>query len=563
MEDDARAALAENSFGDARQALTALDTACKLAEDRGEKTITTVIVEEAQQKKTLLYDKAGEEHYNVISAFIKSLRGSDPDAAVYWMTRMLEAGEEPLPLWPGSYALECRNGRLTLQAWDEKHNIARRVVGIDGDGPGRLNLRVERFGKRLGTVLLFDQARPGNYGAGRQGARLVFRELFRRFLRRQFPDWKLALLSTEADLEHSLSPAYPRALLRRGASGWAALGAPADSGNSSGALSFGLIWLDYLRRREKRLTVEGLALFLPEARQRTTCLRLRYLNPRAARFAVFVYSEDGCEQGIDPRDYGNLETRLEPCRGRPGSEFRRHDWLDRLSRLPDVEEIVSSDGSISLRVRGIEFARTAGDSLLYGIGQKRVAQTSNLGELQALARELARFRAPAAQDRSNPLYTCLPEAWLESRVRSGIEVIDAGLLSSPVYGQVPAFAGGQRGIIDLLAADGPGRLAVLELKASADLHLPLQALDYWMRVRWHVERNEFTARGYFPGRQLSREPPRLLLIAPALEFHPTTETLLRYFSPEIPVERIGLGMEWQRELKVVFRIEGAERPGMS
>ena len=96
MEDDARAALAENSFGDARQALTALDTACKLAEDRGEKTITTVIVEEAQQKKTLLYDKAGEEHYNVISAFIKSLRGSDPDAAVYWMTRMLEAGEDPL-----------------------------------------------------------------------------------------------------------------------------------------------------------------------------------------------------------------------------------------------------------------------------------------------------------------------------------------------------------------------------------------------------------------------------------------------------------------------------------
>ena len=53
-------------------------------------------VEEAVQQRTLLYDKGGEEHYNVISAFIKSMRGSDPDAAVYWMARMLEAGEDPL-----------------------------------------------------------------------------------------------------------------------------------------------------------------------------------------------------------------------------------------------------------------------------------------------------------------------------------------------------------------------------------------------------------------------------------------------------------------------------------
>ena len=51
---------------------------------------------EAAQQKTLLYDRAGEEHYNVISAFIKSMRGSDPDAALYWMTRMVEAGEDPL-----------------------------------------------------------------------------------------------------------------------------------------------------------------------------------------------------------------------------------------------------------------------------------------------------------------------------------------------------------------------------------------------------------------------------------------------------------------------------------
>jgi len=59
---------------------------------------------------------------------------------------------------------------------------------------------------------------------------------------------------------------------------------------------------------------------------------------------------------------------------------------------------------------------------------------------------------------------------------------------------------------------------------------------------------------------LSPAPPRLLLIAPALAFHPTTETILRYFRPEVEVERIGLGLEWRRELRVVFRARGAERP---
>ena len=101
-----------------------------------------------------------------------------------------------------------------------------------------------------------------------------------------------------------------------------------------------------------------------------------------------------------------------------------------------------------------------------------------------------------------------PEAWLESVVRSQIQEIDAALLPAPVYGQVPAFAAADRGVMDLLAVDHRGRLAVIELKASEDVHLPLQALDYWMRVQWHVERSEFQAKGYFPGRELIARSPR-------------------------------------------------------
>jgi len=76
--------------GDARRALTALESAAS-----GGGRVTVAVAEEALQRKVLLYDRAGDEHYSVISAFIKSMRGSDPDAALYWMTRMLEAGEEP------------------------------------------------------------------------------------------------------------------------------------------------------------------------------------------------------------------------------------------------------------------------------------------------------------------------------------------------------------------------------------------------------------------------------------------------------------------------------------
>jgi hypothetical protein len=86
--------------------------------------------------------------------------------------------------------------------------------------------------------------------------------------------------------------------------------------------------------------------------------------------------------------------------------------------------------------------------------------------------------------------------------------------------------------------------------------LPLQALDYWMRAKFHLERGEFSGQGYFRGLELP-EPPVLLLIATALGFHPTNEAILRYFSSQIEVERIGLGIQWRQELRVMFRRSGS------
>jgi putative ATPase len=93
---DARAFLVAHAQGDARVALNTLELGARLARSRKTRTLDLPLLEEAAQQRALRYDKAGEEHYNVVSAFIKSLRGSDPDGALYWMLRMLEAGEDPL-----------------------------------------------------------------------------------------------------------------------------------------------------------------------------------------------------------------------------------------------------------------------------------------------------------------------------------------------------------------------------------------------------------------------------------------------------------------------------------
>ena len=95
-EDDALATLASYSSGDARNALNALEVSAKLAEARAEKAITKDLAVEALQQRVLLYDKKGEEHYNLISALHKSVRNSNADAALYWLGRMLKAGEDPM-----------------------------------------------------------------------------------------------------------------------------------------------------------------------------------------------------------------------------------------------------------------------------------------------------------------------------------------------------------------------------------------------------------------------------------------------------------------------------------
>ena len=170
---------------------------------------------------------------------------------------------------------------------------------------------------------------------------------------------------------------------------------------------------------------------------------------------------------------------------------------------------------------------------------------------------------------TDPLFRMAPERWLESRLRSRLAELLPGLRGDLLYSQVPALSSGDRGMLDLLTLDRSARLVVLELKADEDLQLPLQALDYWIRVRaLNADRQpaaapprlsrHSSAHGYFPGVEISPLPPRLVLAAPALRIHPANEPVLRYLSPEIEWELIALAEHWRRDLKIVFRKRSSE-----
>jgi len=131
LEPEAREALAQLASGDARRALGLLELAARESAAAATSTIDRVTIERLSQRKVLLYDKSGEEHFNLISALHKSLRESDPDAALYWLARMLAAGEDPLYLARRMVRFASEDVGLAdpgalgraLTAWDAYHRL--------------------------------------------------------------------------------------------------------------------------------------------------------------------------------------------------------------------------------------------------------------------------------------------------------------------------------------------------------------------------------------------------------------------------------------------------------
>jgi hypothetical protein len=211
-------------------------------------------------------------------------------------------------------------------------------------------------------------------------------------------------------------------------------------------------------------------------------------------------------------------------------------------------------GEVTLRFRGLPFARWQDGRIFFdahGLWQELSASTEL--PLKQLILNLQNFRSPVASDSRHPLYRAQSERWLQSLVAQDLCRVDINLNPDLLYEQVLAQSGAQRGILDLLAVTRGGRLAILELKAVENVDLPLQSADYWSRIRYHQQAGDLARNGYFPNIQLLPTPPIIYLISPALHFHPSTDALLRFLSPEIEIIRIGVAESWRRGIHVVMR----------
>jgi hypothetical protein len=209
---------------------------------------------------------------------------------------------------------------------------------------------------------------------------------------------------------------------------------------------------------------------------------------------------------------------------------------------------------ICLRFRGLSFAIWEDGKIFFGAPDGREElNTGNQLALKQMLRELEIHRNPIASDLLHSYFRAQPERWLESLVRESVARIDPAFDPRFAYTQVLANAGGDHGIIDILAVTLSGRLAILELKATEFLNLPLQAADYWLRIKRHLEHGDIARYGYFPGVELQSAPPIVYLVAPALRFHPATDAILRNLSPQLEIVRVGLAENWRCGLRVVLR----------
>jgi hypothetical protein len=500
--------------------------------------------------------------------------------AEYPRAAVLEDGHTLFDMAMAHYSISTQQDRCLLHLWSEERNLVRTVCGLKAR---KDSLRVEtrRFGQSRPQVLELVANRDRRSPSSRDAARTKYLRTMDRVLGKQFPDWKLEGLRTAADLEHSFGPAYARGMLVKGTAAWTVIAVNGEEPQSAidGIVTLGILWLVYCREHgDGRRLYEGLKVIVPAGTAYTTRARMQWLSSAAAKWELYALDERTEElERLDVRDCGNLRANLVHAFNPQSALERSRTAVDRVLALlgPGLRAVTEvrprSAAEIGFLLHGLEFARIRNgfakglfsreDEITFGTGANETQLTPESEELFCeLTQRLFEHRNAGGTVR-NALYRLQPERWLEYELRRDIAEIEPSLRADVVYSQVPAFSAGDRAMLDLLTVTREGRLAVLELKADDDLHLPFQALDYWARVRQPHREGAFQRHGYFPGVELSEQTPLLYLVAPSLRIHPSTDIVLRHLSPEVPWELIGLNEDWRKRRKVILRKKSASRTG--
>ncbi len=487
----------------------------------------------------------------------EDLRASLQDIFVRGEVEIRENGSRVSSATPLSWEVRGTPEKPLLHVWSENCNVTRRVLAITHSAEDRIALAVERFGRvrpeRMEIVCL-----PYARGA-KEVSREGFCEKLRRILAEQFPDESVEKISVAADIEHSLSRIYTRGILHRGSTSIAFLAIPEGESQDAleSSLTYGLLWLERSRQTAKRAAIATLRLIVPKGKSDALANRLCSLDSRVSLEVFELDAQREILEPVNPCASGNVTSWLVPRRESQMLLDRAEAALAPiLAMAPEAIRAHASPPTqeVVLRFLGLAFARWHENKVYFGsdvVWQELRAE--NERALKQLIANLQNFRKPLASNLRHPLYRAQAERWMQTLVCQDVTRIDIALDPTHVYEQVFAQVAGQHGVLDLLCVTRARRLAILELKATENLDLPLQAADYWSRIRWHQQQGDFARYGYFPGLELQPAPPLVYLIAPALRFHPTTDSLQRYLSPQMEIIRVGLAESWRLGLRVMFR----------
>jgi hypothetical protein len=402
--------------------------------------------------------------------------------------------------------------------------FTRRIREIRWLRPNVVRIRTQSRLRAATETLVFYPGSTLPPGAATHQRRRGFQQVLARALARYFAS-PITRQTLHSDRQHGIGGAYPRFL----SASRAIIAVHPDESSAvvNGIMRAAIQWSAVVRRR--------ISIVVPARRERTLAARLAVLPGLQAGFDWLQWDGEEISPMAHPTE--EPETHVH--------NYHEPNVQQEVARIcalaPDLLQAALhiSSGAVSIRLRGLEIARVAEEGTAYPMGEP----------LEPLIARISRDRRHGSR---HPLARANEESWLESNLIRQIREL-LPVRAERIYPQVPSFAGEDRRVIDLLTITDGGRLAVIEVKASADPELPFQALDYWLAVERHRKALDFKARGYFRGVDIRDEPALLVMVAPLLAFHRTLDRVISLFPATVPMMLIGINQGWKKEIKVLRR----------
>lgn len=475
--------------------------------------------------------------------------------------------------------------KLIFAWWDETRAENWRITDFEIKA-GQVYLRAVRgMGREVTHLMLRDAASvrlPESLSADLPIAerRLQYGAQLSQIMAHHFSDVRVERLSVREPRRNSAVSKYARLVLHEGKNIKLAFGvSEAESQNDiDETLASAIVWLDQFnqqRAAKAQPQANRLWLCVPRERSRTLAERLSLLDTVHLNAKIELFEVDECEGGMfSVRPFTQAELLNEhPHELKWPLEICESGWRKRIVELApeliEVREDLNGEAE-TYSIHGLEFARAKGSGraqIFFGVAyraEELSTQTGNWGinhqrkrltessfsELKSLVEALIKYRSVNTPDKQHPFFRLRAEAWLESLIRRDIRQLDPTLDARYVYSQVPAWRGDERAMIDLLTVNNEGRLVIIEVKASEDPQLPLQGLDYWIKVEQARRRGDFRRRGLFGGVELIDASAILYLVAPQLRFHRSFAIVSRCLASAIEVYRVGVNLNWREGVRV-------------